>query len=177
MSDLYLFTSWKYGKAYFTDKKELPVTVKYNYSLFDEKMHILKNSKDTLEILTPYNIDSIIVNQTKFIYTYFKDKENLRNGYFEEIYCGKVRLLKRNRCILNFDDPTYKQGSIQKYRKSTSYYFQKENKIAVKVKLNRKFFLNYFSTHINEMKIYIQKNKILSEADLIRLLNYYNTRE
>ena len=172
---VYLFNNWENGTVYFNNKRTFPKATKYNYYMPSEQMHILKN-KDTLEIQSLYTIDSIIINSRKFIYTYFEDNKNLRHGYFEEICTGKMKLLKRHRYFQIKNNSTIHRDDANKnYEIKCDYYSQKESCIAGKIKLKKKNILTILPSHKEEMKIYLKKNNINKEANLINLFNYYNS--
>jgi hypothetical protein len=175
LEEVYLFNNWENGTVYFNNKKTFPKATKYNYYIPSERMHILKN-KDTLEIQSLYTIDSIIINNRKFIYTYFEDNKKIKQGYFEEICAGSVKLLKRHSYFYIKNSLTVHRNNTNKnYKIRCDYYSQKGNCIAGKVKLKKQNIFNILPSHKEEIKVYLKKNNINKEANLINLFEYYNS--
>lgn len=102
--------------------------------------------------------------------------ENDKNTFYQVLTEGEITLLKSNRKVVR-EEKAYNSATIKKkIVPLEEYYFASSTKIG-RVKLNEKAILNLLNDQSDNVKDFIDKNKLKlkDERSLIKLINYYNS--
>ena len=109
-------------------------------------------------------------------------KENsIRKGYFKIIEDGRNQLLLRQK--IQFKDAvvatsSYERDEIASLKPDFQYYLKKGDQPAVKVRLNKKEFINHFEKK-SKIKSFIKNNnlRLKKESEVVELLRYLNVEQ
>jgi signal peptidase I len=161
------------------------VVLPIRYDSFKGTIEISKNG-DVYEVPN----ENIVKDSPLSKFTFEKSHEILilvdthddLSGYFFELVAGKNQLLKK--IIVEFKPevpaPNHLISGIPaRFEKQTPNYFIKTDKDFIKIPKNGEDFLSrYFPENKDEINDFIKKNKIKlrKEADLIKLVNFLNTK-
>lgn len=149
------------------------------YFVYNEEFHIVTPEQDTVVLNKSCPIDSITVQNKKYIYTSYNSNKKIKNGYFEELSHGKFKLLKHYICTFEKGNEKtatgYEKIKKDRYKITSKLYFQDGEQAASLLPGNKNNILLIFDKP--NLAQYIKKNKlkIRKEKDLIKLFNYYNS--
>jgi hypothetical protein len=160
-------------------KKSEEVMLRYNIA---QDLFEIFRGKDTLTINRPYDLKAVYFMDKTFIYNpkLRTDAERKQNGFFEVLVNGDFTLYKKRNKDMSFDSFA---GNYQGGAGTKEYYYVdkiafvgKTPKGNVFLMNSSKSFLKNLNDHKPEMKAFIkaQKIKFKKEADLIKLVDYYN---
>jgi hypothetical protein len=97
-------------------------------------------------------------------------------AYYQVLFDGGVKLLKRKIKKVVEIKPFNSASSTKIFEEIESYYISKENK-TIKIRKDKKQILSELADHSEDLEkfIKIEKLNIKLEADLIKLIAYYNS--
>lgn len=176
--DFYL-DEWKAGSIFFSESTEPLTAYKLRYFVFGEVFHLLSEKNDTLLLKKSHLIDSIIINDKKYIQRSYIVNNKIKQSYFEELSYGKMNLLKKhsNVFVKNNDRTAtgYDTRKPDTYKIESTLYYQYPDKIALQLPTKRKKIIQLL--HDDRLMEFLESHKlnIRKEKDLIKLFNYYNT--
>ncbi len=162
----YLKNDWTKGNMILKDKGLLS-NMEFKYDILNDKIEFKS-------VLNPKSVDIVTIGDKFFIYTEFKDGDYIRNGYFQMIFDGDVRLLIRRTVEIK----TGKKGAygFKSYSIVREKYFIKiGNKPAIPFDRRKGEILDILSDEKNGIKDYVKSNKlnIKRDPDLIKVLEHF----
>lgn len=164
----------EYLKAdiYIQNKKFSNKNVKYDLEKDCFITEIEKTDKSLcFFVLNSYLIDSIIINNNKFVHSRLIDIKDLQVGYYEIIFNSKIIFLSKH--VKYFKENYTNSNPYGVYSKQNTDYYIYYNNNLFKVNKRRQL-LNVFAKEKKEIKKYMRKNKIryrkANNSDLILLM-------
>lgn len=174
----YFDETYKMGEVSIRGKVELRGKMRFN--AFRNEIQVLQGGDESFPLLKRSFIKATIGSKVFGIYLYEDARGNNRSSYFNPLNDGNTILLfkpeiklKQGRIPVTSYDRTVPPTFID----VSSYYIKKGDEIAKKIRLKKSDILTSLADKKNEVQAYI-KNEGLSlkkEADLIKLMNYYNS--
>ena len=170
-------SDWKEGTIYSPDGTgEMNIALRYN--LTRDRFEAKKDNDEAIYLVNPDSISKIRRMSECFIYSaYDPGTGTPAKGYSKVIVDGKTKLLFKKR-----EEHKYgKKGAFgyDPYKTFISeYYLKKEDeRIAHKVKKNKKSILEALADERGKIETYAKKNKLKysSEKDLAAILVYYDS--
>lgn len=170
----YLFEKWSTGII----KLESGANLKMEscmYDLYHERLMFLQD-ENPLYFSNPEDIDRFTVGTSEFI----NIKNETNNDFYEILVEGKdLKLLKKYNCdiIKGKETNGITQATADKFKITNDYYLKKGDVELIKVKIKEKDILKLLSNKEQEVKKYIQDNKLnlKNENDLVELFKFYST--
>ena len=169
-------SEWKKGTIYSPDgTQEGSMTLRYN--LTRDRFEAKKDNDKTIYFVNPDSISKIRRMRELSIYSaYDPGDDMLAKGYFKVLIDGKTKLLFKKR-----EERKYgKKGAFgyDAFKTFVSEYYLKKDgeRIAQKVKKNKKSILAALSDKRDEVETYaaLHKLKFTKEKDLAAILTYYD---
>ncbi len=104
------------------------------------------------------------------------EKNDLMN-FYNVLADGKVVLLKQTKKVITEDKPFNSATLIRKYEYQKAYFIFKDNSI-IKIKKSNDGIITLLTDQREAVKTYISSNKLncKSDDDLVKVINYYNSR-
>jgi hypothetical protein len=176
----YLFKNWNNKSKIYYDNRVYIIN-NFNYNIYSERFEA-KLSEDSILIINPRNINSILINEKTF--GRYLDPEFQRNSYFEEIVkISDDYLLLKKYIVVIKEGPrnplTKEKIANDKLVKSEIFYMcdLKDNKLK-KVKLKKSTVQSLFRKEVLEgVNIYVNENHLnyRDPEDVKRIVHHYNT--
>ena len=147
---------------------------------YTDQIEFKENNK-ILGLANPEDIIQAQFGTHTFIYSEFKVGNKNKDGYFEVLANGKVKLLCRRESIVKREQipaSDYSGGNFRDYFRTTKeYYLKKGDEPAHKIMKSQKSVFKFLPEKETELKIYIKSQhlRINKDKDLIKLINYYNS--
>lgn len=172
----YLLEEWTKGNVKFKDNTTARNgDLKYDVS---EDLLVVKGANGE-ENLFSDPIDEFTLSiggKVRLFKTGFKGEKGINEkSYFEVVYNGKIKLLKRySKTVI--ESRTYNSATVtKKFEESSVYYIAKSNSDLIPIKKNEKSIIDALQKP--DLTKYIKDNKLnlKSEDDIARLLEYYDT--
>ncbi len=155
------------------------VHVPLRYNMYTDKIEFEGKNDIVLEIASPQLYDSFTFSNQTFTYESYLDESNLKNGYFEVLADGNIRLLKQY--VLKFKPAVpakaYQDAVPPTFDQLDSkYYIQKGNETALELRSKTKS-AELLSTYCPEIEGWIKKKKlkINKEEDLVQIIEHCNS--
>lgn len=147
------------------------------YNNFKDLMEF-KKGESAYEISHQFPLSQIMFDGKIYKPFEYKDIDQNRLGYFQELHKGNYSLYCKNNIYFQEAKPAkgYKGATLPMFKKSpTIYYIKTKNELIVIN--NKKDLLKIFSNDKNKLTTFIKKNKIKfkNNTDMISLINYCNT--
>ncbi len=110
----------------------------------------------------------------------YKEKGNIRKGYFIEKNSGQVRLLVREQKELipaKFPGWSYNPERPARFKGSTLYYLSIGDQPAFEVRLNKKDILRALPKHKKAVEAFVKNSDIRMKTanEILQVLNFYNS--
>jgi hypothetical protein len=141
-----------------------------NYNLESKKLESLL-TKDSIFELRSSQIDFILANNKKF--------KVINEELYQELNTGSFKIYKQFNVKVQeaFVNPMTKTESSPAQYVQVGKYFYFKNDVLVPFKLNKKEVLAMFKDKENEVKKFSSDKdfSFTDEADVIKMVNYYNT--
>ncbi len=147
------------------------------YNLYTQQMQFIEGN-DTLALGNPQQIKYIRIADRVFVYTNYLHKGEHRSGYFELLENGSCRLLKRWSALYHELDPDGNDtGSDEGFYRDCHCYMQFFMNPATPVQVRKKHFLNSFASNSDDINALMKQENLKpkNEADLIKIVDYYNS--
>jgi len=175
----YLYKTWNNrSKIYYTDK--IYVIANFNYNIYSERFEA-KLSEDSILIINPRNIQSILINDKSF--GRYLDPEFQRNSYFEEIVKFKDDHLLLKKYVVKIKEAprnplTKEKLSNDKLIRDDIFYLcdLKDNTLK-KIKLKKSEIHSLFKKEVlDDIKAYVNENHLnyRDPEDVKRIVQHYN---
>lgn len=174
-SSIYFTGGWKEGVASLNDGTVLEGRL-YRYNIYAQQMQFI-HGDDTAAFAKPEELTSLTFDDHQFIYTTYKDEQEVKNGYFEVLTHGRCQLLLRREITYHLVDDLDDGIMDDSYVLEQSYYIRKKGEIISRIPLNKKCILSAFCDQEDAIKTYIKTNKIRfqNQEDMVRVVDYYNS--
>ena len=173
----YLVDKYVLGEIFMDGELQKKSLMRYN--AFRDEFEIKENDGSNPTLLKrPYI--SVSLSTKKFVILDFEDEGKLKQGYFNPLNQGSTILYFRpKKKLTKAKEPKAGLESFvpARYVDDSDYYLKKGNNPAKKIKLNKSKILDFFQDKSSELKTYINENKLKlkTEAEVIKLLDYYNS--
>jgi len=172
------------GKLY-TSKFKLVNTLFLRYNAFTDNMELstIDDGIDYYILKKKSNSWYIVLGENKYRAYEFSSNGQNQIGFFSivsEKDTNQYSLLKKEKIIFK-NEVKEKNGFLSsfpaEFRRIKDTYFVKIKERVIRIPKKKKDFFNLFSTKQNELKKFINKNKlkITREKDLFEIINYYNS--
>ena len=170
----YFNDDWSSGTIKLMSGVELKIE-SCKYDVYEGKLMFLKD-EIPLYFSNPEDIKSFTIGSSKFINL----KLDKNNDFYEKLFEGKdFLLLKEYKCVYVEGKETdgINPATNDKYSVNANYYFKKGNEDFKRVKFKEKSVTKLMLDKENEIKKYIQENKLKfkDENDLIEIFEFYST--
>ncbi|NOU61198.1 hypothetical protein [Marinifilum caeruleilacunae] len=168
---------WDRGVIYsklFTHSTIAPI----RYFVYNNEFHLVNNTKDTVVLNKFAQIDSIVVADKKFIFTSYNMGTRTQTDYFQELACGKIKLLKHYTCVFVKGNQRiatgYHTNTPNSYKIATQLFYQEEGQPAVLLPKKKNEIIALFDDP--ELAAYAKENKIKfkKEKHLQKLFKHVN---
>jgi len=185
-SSPYLYDDWRQGAIYFTNGRVITdLQLRYR-SATDKLAYFNRNENYTIIVESNYIKEFTLVDPLTSRIEKFR-RLAVQTNYFPhsnscitQILCeGKVSLYAlRIKQKQNSSGSSQSQTQGFSYSKIDLYYLQLPDKNIMRIKPSRKEVLNVLSDRRDELKEFIKKKHlhIRKEADLIKVIDFYNLR-
>ena len=140
-----------------------------------------RENNQILGLGNPEDLVQVQFGAHTFIYSDYKEGNKNKNGYFEVLANGNVKLLYRRESIVKREQvpaSNYSGGNFKDYfRTAREYYLKTGAEPAHKIIKSQKSVFKFLPEKETELKKYIktQHLRINKDKDLIKLINYYNS--
>lgn len=174
----YYRNDFQEGFIHFPNNDPLAAVIRYD--LLKEEMQVLLkgNSYQVLQDNVKVEIDDISFEK----FNYLDDNKVINQGYFEVITDSKenpsLLLLKKHFKEKKTDLRSEARGFPAKYIDRSDYFLKfGKYRPAILVPVKTAEFASHFNDHAGQIEEYIknEKLKLKKEADLIKIVNYYNS--
>jgi len=171
------FNDWSPGTVVLTDNTIITDRM-LRYDIYHRQMQFAYKG-DTAAFGKPEEVKSIKFENNSFVYDELQCKDGKRKDYLEVLVDGASRLLLY-RCI------TYKyvgectipgaENPKEEFFQTKKYFISKGKNAAVPVPEKKQEAIGLLSDTGKDIKSFILENniKLNDEADLVKLVNYYN---
>jgi len=172
----YLLEEWVKGNVKFKDNTSAR-NGDFKYDVIEDLLVVKSESGEENIFSDPIDEFTLTVKGNSKLFKNGFSGENGVNGksYFEVIYNGKTKLLKRySKTII--ESKGYNTSTItKKYEESSLYYIAKADNKLIPIKKNEKSILDALQKP--ELSKYVKDNKLnlKSDEDIEKLLAYYDT--
>lgn len=175
--DPFLNSDWETGKVIFNNKSQSQ-NIKLQFNSFSNQLFFKEGGKILLINLN--EIEGFVFNKKEEIYmvgiTSSKYKFNGKQA-FRLIYNGDVKFYEH----LSVEHKSSKHpmtGQVNdKFKRDEAYYIQTEDGELIETRLKKKNLINDLGTHKKELEKFTKdtKNKVKSEEDAVKLLEFYDS--
>ncbi len=171
----YLDANFKESTVYFKNDSAYKIALRYN--IFDQRMEYnFKNQ--VFSINNPQDIKKIEIANRTFIYYYSKNNYQF-NGYYQLLTQGKASLLLKREVVFREEEKSdgIVEAKPDRFLKNPDKYYIVISSDEPKLLKNKKSLKIIFTDKLKEMETFAKKEKISfkKQADLIRLVDYYNS--
>ena len=171
----YLNEEFVVGTVTIKDAESYQTYLRYN--AFNDELE-MRNGNTTSAVMKRDYITVRIGSDVFSVHSYAYD-DGIKNGYFNALNEGKAVLLRRRQVNLREGQAatsSYSKDKPPRFEMQESYYMSINGETAQLVKLNKKGVLGAFGDN-SSLNSFVKKNKIKlkSEAEVLKLLEYYNS--
>ena len=171
----YLDADFKESTVYFKNDSAYKIALRYN--IFDQRMEY--NFKNQVySINNPLDIQKIEIGNRIFIYYYSRNNYEF-NGYYQLFTQGKASLLLKREIVYREEEKSdgIVEAKPERFLKNPDKYYIVISSREPELLKNKKSLKIIFSDNAKEMEAFAKKEKISFKktADLIRLVDYYNS--
>jgi hypothetical protein len=173
---MFLNEDWVPGYIVLNDGVSLD-QIMLRYDIYHQQMQFV-NKDDTLAISNPDEIEYILMDGRKFIFTVFNNDGAVQKGYFEVLTEGECKLLLRRFVKYHYLTSSDNDKHKDEYSGVSQYFVQKkEDRVARQIVPGRKSILCVFNDEEKKVREFIKVNnlKIKSADDLVQIVNFYNS--
>lgn len=150
------------------------------YNIYNDEIEIEISDENIIVSLQKSSNYSCKINNDTFRYLDYTDSKNeVKNGYLQELYKSKQSLMLKYNCIYQSEQigkpPMFKVTPAKFLIKKTYYILQDDKLVLIPSK--SKTFLDLFGIHKTKVKTFIKSSKLKAnkEKDLIKIINFYNS--
>lgn len=176
----YLNEDWLMG-SFTLDNGKSYKDIEIKYDELSDKMLIRNKNNETVRLIEQVNdftidfpvAETIVKRHFKLGYKNIPGTTDVY--YFEILVDGKTQLLKRSSKAVQ-EAKDYNSASVNRaFVETIDYYIYRDNS-GIDMKKDKKSVLAALGDHQPELDAYIKSNKLnlKSEADLAKLISYYN---
>lgn len=174
----YYLDEWKQGVIY-PKYHNTPISNYHlRYFVYNQEFHVITPKKDTVLLGKTFPIDSISIDGKRFVFLPYVSSNSIREGYFQELVNGKIKLLKRYSCIyVQGNQKTasgYEKIVPDHYKIKSKFYYQTNTQPAKTLLTKKRDLLQLFNS--KAIDNYIKQNnlKLKKEDHLIKIFEHYN---
>lgn len=165
---------FKSAKFTFDNNSEIALA---RYNAYRDEVEFKRG--DEILALKPANVKNIFFQDSGTTMVYFDGPNENEKGYFFELVNGNNSLYKKVHIKYNEFVPaanSYSSDKPANFSKADVVYYLKTKNAFIKISKNNRDFLSNFDSNKNDIKSFINSNKIKleNENDLIKLVNYLN---
>ncbi|MBL7103826.1 MAG: hypothetical protein ISS18_05800 [Bacteroidales bacterium] len=174
-SGIFLYEEWKPGVVILKDKTVISDRL-LRYNIYSQQMQFIYKG-DTLAFARPEEIESLDIDNTKFIFSNFQYDNKPVNGYMEVLIEGDCMLLLFRRIAYRYIGDDTDTEQTEKYFLEEKYYIRKGDAPLTELPQTKKDIIEILSDKDADYMTYIKENKlkITQEEDLKELISYYNS--
>ena len=175
----FLFDAWSTGIVKFANGKQAS-NLKLKYDLVKDQL-IFENPDVPGQLLlfedkvSEFKLDG--TNQSFYFRNGFQNAGiNTKETFYQILFEGNSSLLKKGSKTVFENRPFNIATVTRSVKEQTAYYIAKGN-TPVKIKRDKKTILSILGNHTAELEQFIQVNTLdlKNDADLVKLMNYYNS--
>ncbi len=175
--EFFLNEKWLQGTIYFTTK-QMVKNDSIRYFIFGKEMHVCHDGK-TMAIINQTAMDSIVIDNHRFVYTGFYYGSKLVQDYLDLLSDKPLKLYKHysNKFIKAKEVSSYQDQASDKYVMKEEYYIARGDETPHFFNPTKRNVITLFANRKNEILEYVKINKLKfkKEDDLIRVFNYYGS--
>lgn len=174
----YLEEEFKPGKVFVYDAQKMEAFMRYN--AYTSEVEIKKISGEPSSLLKKGYV-SAIIDRRKYEILHYEDANGkVRTAYFNQLNKGKLVLLFKPEVKLKRGKQpatSYDRKELPKYMDVSSYWFKRDDAVAQKITLRKKWVIKLVEDRREQMRIFVEDNKLnlKLEKDVIKLFDYYNS--
>lgn len=179
----YLIPNWAEGKVDLVNGKTTVVPIKYDL-IRDELLFHGKSDSAAFAFVDQvkgFSFTSTAIEESNILMPVFNSgypavEDQTQASFYQLIADGKVKLLKHYKKIIRTEKAFNSATSTRSFVLSSTYYVFIDNQIT-RIKPGQKTILAALSDKANQLKSYMQNNKIdyKNDAALAKLFGYYNS--
>lgn len=171
----YMEDDFQTGKVITTKGVFDSIPMRYNVA----EDYVEFKKKDVTYILDPSpSVKKVSLPASQLVVDNYTVKGKSINGYFVLLDSGKLTLLVKKKVVLHPAQPPKPietEGKRARYEKLKDEFFYKLNGGPITEIVSTKKMLEALTDHKDEVKAFIEKEKISKkEQDLVKLFEYYN---
>ncbi len=172
----YLNEEFVIGTVSIKDSESYQTYLRYN--AFNDELE-MRNGNTTNAVMKRDYISVSLGGDVFSVHAYAYDG-GIKNGYFNALNEGNAVLLRRREVILQAGQAatsSYSKDTPPRFELQEYYYISINKETAQPVKLNKKGITEVLSDQNADIAAYIKKNKLKlkSEAEVLKLLEHYNS--
>ena len=169
--------TYKQGETIISGKSKTKALMRYN--AYYDSIELLDENNTPRKLLRRKSIHAIFDGKTYQIFEY-DEAGKKREGYFNPLNIGEVKLLfKPKKMFVQAKKPEhgYDQYKPPTFQDISSHYVIIGESTAIKTRLSKKQILKHLDKNTSQIRKLIsnQKLNLQKEADVITLIDYYNT--
>lgn len=174
----YINETFKEGETLISGKSQTAALMRYD--ALNEAVELLdRSTQKPRKLLRRKNISATFDGKTYLVMDYMEGSK-IKLGYFNQLNEGKVRLLYRpKKKFVQAENPDngYDVYDPPTFKDVSQHYIKVGDKPASLLKLRKRSILKAINDKEAILKLFIKKHKLnlSKEADIILLLNYYNS--
>jgi hypothetical protein len=171
----YFDSKWASGRVMLSDNSIIE-DVQLRYDLYHQQLQFIKDG-DTLAFAKPDEVKCFMLGTHHFIYSGYILEDKQGKGFFEVVADGSCQLLLRRTIQYHGTPESNPDLQEEVYLRDCSYYISKNGNVASQVRLNKKSVLSAFSDKEEQVRQFMEENKIKMNAcdKLVKVVDYYNS--
>lgn len=175
----YLNEVYKMGKISIREKSHTFSLMRYD--AFLDRFELIDENNKVSGLLKNTTIE-VLLEGKSFEYITFMESGKEKSGYANPIYKGAISLYFKPRKVTGrviAPEHGYEQFKNPKYEDEGFYLLKKNNRAGEKVQFSKREIIFTVNDKLPELKSFIKERKLKlnNEADVVSLLEYYNTLE
>lgn len=173
----YLNDLYKMGKISFPEKADSYSLMRYD--AYTDKIELIDTSQKVSALLKDKNIEVLLEGKV-YRYIDYMEFGKITSGYANPLNEGVTTLYVKPRKVIGkvkVPEHGYENFKSPKFEDSSFYLLQKKGRAAEKVNLTKREIIYTINDKLSELKAFIknEKLKVTSEAEVVHLLEYYNS--
>jgi hypothetical protein len=178
----YVFEQWTPGEVFLKDKKRI-IIQEMNYNCYDNEVAYLDPSSKAVMLINKFTVDLFYLKsgEDTLVFVPVQLEEDKGPVFTQLLYKGESTLYKlygKEFVRANYEGGYSADRKYDEFAdKSSLYMSTSDDPALIKLKKSKKQILTAFPDAEDEMSAYIKAEKLdlKNEADLIRLLLYYDS--
>jgi hypothetical protein len=167
--------TYRLGEVYFRGERYM---LFFRFNALKDRIELKDRTKQLFHLQKEAILEPTFGGRT-YKYIYYYEDDELKQGYMVPLVKGPVTLYyKPKKVFIQAKSPEngYQGFSPPHYKDVSSYYLQVDKDLPKPVKLSRKALLETLNGNVNGLDQYIEEQELnlRQEADVIKLIGYYN---